>query len=167
MVLLQNQQKVLVYLVGFFCCCCFLFGFLCFVFYFLFWLVGFFFFFKPKNKFAFIQKQNEKLKPALFERAMQPFEKADTTTLKSRAGTEHGERDFGPLPKNIFEERRSSFYLSLPIPPISKEARTRINPSRLKSNDQSSAIRHACLPWSQHPALQLRSAGFVPNSSQK
>lgn len=77
-------------------------------------MVGFFFFFKPKNKFAFIQKQNEKLKPALFERAMQPFEKADTTTLKSRAGTEHGERDFGPLPKNIFEERRSSFYLSLP-----------------------------------------------------
>lgn len=46
---------------------------------------------------VFIQKQNKKPKPALFERAMQLFEKVDTT-LKSRDGTEHGEQDFGPLP---------------------------------------------------------------------
>lgn len=47
---------------------------------------------------VFIQKQNKKLKPALFERAMQLFEKVDTTTPKSRDGTEHGEQEFGPLP---------------------------------------------------------------------
>lgn len=45
---------------------------------------------------------------------MQFFEKADTTALKSRDVTELGEQDFGALPKNTFEERRSSFYLLLP-----------------------------------------------------